>query len=135
MWFCILVVNMAELQCDLREEQKPYCKNHGFLGKCASAIKTDIDLVYGENTLQYRTIARWLSMFTKSRTNVKDDPRPGRPISATSEEKDSIFKAIIDEDARYTVEINETSSHSASCVFSILKEKLKCPLDPAFAYF
>jgi hypothetical protein len=76
---------MAELHCDLSVEQIAYCK-----------IKTDLDLVYGENALPYRTIARWLSVFKELRTNVKDDPRPGRPIS---------------------------TGLSASYVFSILKEK------------
>jgi hypothetical protein len=43
MWFCILVVNMDELHCDLREEQKAYCKIRGLLCKCASEIKTNQD--------------------------------------------------------------------------------------------
>jgi hypothetical protein len=47
--FCILVVNMAELHCDLREEQRAYCKIRETLGKCASKIKADLD--YGENVL------------------------------------------------------------------------------------
>jgi hypothetical protein len=42
---------MAALNCDLREEQKAYCKIRGTLGKCASKIKADLDLDYGENVL------------------------------------------------------------------------------------
>jgi hypothetical protein len=38
---------MAELHCDLSKEQNAYCKISGLFGKCASEIKTDIDLVYG----------------------------------------------------------------------------------------
>jgi hypothetical protein len=40
---------MAELHCDLREKQSAYCKTRGLMGKCASEIKTDTDLVCGEN--------------------------------------------------------------------------------------
>jgi hypothetical protein len=100
MWLCILVVNMTELHCDVREEQIPvaFCKIHGLLGKCVSEIKTDLDLVYGENSLPYGTIARWVSMFKDGRTNVKDDP--------------GIINAIADEDARYTVEVPEISDIS-----------------------
>jgi hypothetical protein len=57
-----------------------------------------------ENALLYRTIAKWVSMFKEGRTNINDDPRPGRPISATSEKDNSTVKAIVDEDARYTVQ-------------------------------
>jgi hypothetical protein len=28
MWFCILVIKMAELHCDLKEDQRAYCKIH-----------------------------------------------------------------------------------------------------------
>jgi hypothetical protein len=67
---------MAKLHFDLREEQIGYYKiRAGLFVKCALEIKTDLDLVYGENALPYRTIARWASMFKKDRTP---------PISATS---------------------------------------------------
>jgi hypothetical protein len=49
-------------------------------------------------------------MFKEGRTNVKDYPRPGRPISATSKQDISTVKAIIDDDARHTMEeINDIS--------------------------
>jgi histone-lysine N-methyltransferase SETMAR len=67
-----------------------------------------------------------MSMFKEGRTNVKDDPRHGRPITATLEKDISIVKAIVDEDAIYTIEeISDISGVSGSYMFSILTEKLK----------
>jgi hypothetical protein len=65
-----------ELHCDLREEQRAYYKTCGLLGKCASEIKTVLDLVLGENILPYRIFARLVSMFKEGRTNIQNDPRP-----------------------------------------------------------
>jgi hypothetical protein len=71
----------------------------------------------------------------QGRTNVKDDPRPGRPIFATSEKNISYVKAIVYDDARYTMEeISDISGLSESYVFSILKVKKSVrPLDHVFA--
>jgi hypothetical protein len=57
MWFCILVVNMAKLSCDLREEQRAK-----FMGKWVRNKNGST-----ENAHLYRTIAMWVLMF-------KDDP-------------------------------------------------------------
>jgi hypothetical protein len=117
---------MAELHCNLREEQTAYCKILGLLGKCAQEIKTELNFVYGEHALHYHTSDRGVSIFKEGTTNVKDDPRPRRPISAISEKDICTVKAIVDEDARFTVEeISVISGLSVSYVFSILKEKFK----------
>ena len=42
---------MDENQSDFRGEQRAYCKIRGLLGKSASEIKSELDTVYGENTL------------------------------------------------------------------------------------
>jgi hypothetical protein len=47
---------MAGLHCYLREKQRVYCKNREC--KCMSKIKTDLDLLFGDNALPYRTIAK-----------------------------------------------------------------------------
>ena len=60
---------MDKNQGDFREEQRVYCKICGLLGKSASEIKSELDTVYGENTLPYRTVARWVSYFKKGRSS------------------------------------------------------------------
>jgi hypothetical protein len=43
------------LHPDSKEKQRAYCKNRGFLGKYASEINTDLDLVYEEKAISYRS--------------------------------------------------------------------------------
>ena len=77
---------MAEKGRDLMEEQRAYCKIRSKLGQNASEIKNDLDIVYGEGALKYRTVARWVALFRDGRESVKDGPRSGRPSSAVSED-------------------------------------------------
>ena len=101
---------MDKNQVDFREEQRAFCKIRGLLGKSASEIKSELDTVYGENTLPYRTVARWVSYFKEGRSNVKDEARPGRPVSkwccrsTTSENDVAAVQSIVQQDSRYTVE-------------------------------
>ena len=54
--------------------------------------------MYVENTLPYRTVARWVSYFKEGRSSVKDEARPGRPVSATSE-NDVTVQFIVQQDS------------------------------------
>ena len=101
-------------------------QNSRIAGKSASEIKSELDTVYVENTLPYRTVARWVSYFKESRSSVKDEAGPGRPVSDTSENDVATVQSIVQQDSRYTVEeISDLSGLSSSYVFTILKEKLK----------
>ena len=91
---------MDDNQGDFREEQWAYCKIRGLLGKSASEIKSELDTLYGENALSYRTVARWVSYFKKSRSSVKGEARPGRPVSATSENDVATVQSIVQQDLR-----------------------------------
>ena len=103
-----------------------YCEIRGLLGKSASEIKSDLDTVYRENTLPYRTVARRVSYFKEGRSSVKDEVRPGRPVLATSENDVATLQSIVQHDWRYSVEeISDLSGLSLPYVFTILKEKLK----------
>jgi hypothetical protein len=66
-------------------------------------------------------------MFKESRACNKYDHRPWRPIFATSEKDISTIKAIVDEDTRFTAEVNMTYNalvrHMCFELCSILKEK------------
>ena len=111
---------MDENQGDFREEQRAYCEIRELLGKSAPENKSELDTVYGENTLPYRTVARWVSYFKEGRSS-KDKASPGRPVSATSDNDVATVQSIVQQDSRYTVEeISDLSGFS-----TILKEKLK----------
>ena len=88
---------MDENHGNFREEQRAYCKIRGLLGKSASEIKSELDTVYGENTLPYRTVTRWVSYFKEGRSSVKDKACQGRPVLATFENDIAIVRSIVQE--------------------------------------
>ena len=95
-------------------------------GKSTSEIKSELDTVYAENTLPYRTVARRVSYFKEGRSSVKDEARPGNPVSATPEnDVATVVQSIVQQDSRYTVEEISNLSGFSSYIFTILKEKLK----------
>lgn len=117
---------MATAKADsTAEEQRAYCKIRGLLGFSATEIKADLDKVYGTTALSFHVVARWVRLFKAGRENVKDDPRPGRPLSAISQNDITTIQTLIKEDARYTVdELATLSGINSSAVFTILKERL-----------
>ena len=85
-----------------------------------------MDTAYGDKALAYPTITRWIRLFKDGRTEAKDAPRAGRPLSAVSERDIEVVKTAIGEDARYTVEeIGDLYGINSSALFYILKEVLK----------
>ena len=116
---------MAEKDSNLIEEQRVYCKVHALLRVLPSDIKADLDVVYGDTALKYAMVTKWVRRFRNGRSDVKDDPRPRRPLSAVSERDIKVVKTAIEEDARYTVnEIGKLYGINSSAVLYILKEVL-----------
>ena len=63
-------------------QARQYCKICALFGISSKDINDDLDTVYGDNALAYLTVIKWIHLFKKCRTEVKDDPRAGRPLSA-----------------------------------------------------
>ena len=85
-----------------------------------------MDVVYGDTALKYATVTKWVRRFKEGKSDFKDEPRPGWPLSAVSEKEIDIVKTAIEENARYSVEeIGDLYSINSSAVFYILKEVLK----------
>ena len=78
-------------------------KNSFLLGASPTDIKADLDDVYGQCAVSYITIARWCKRFKERRETLEDDPLPGRPVSDFKENDVIAVKAMIEEDALYTV--------------------------------
>ena len=67
------VVTMAECTAnDLKQEQRVYCKIRGKLGISALEIQRDLEIVYGEQAVPYRTVARWVSLFKDGRNRIEE---------------------------------------------------------------
>ena len=79
--------------------------------------------MYGENTLPYRTVARWVSYFKEGKSSVKDEACPSRPEQPTSENDVATVQSIVQQDSQSMVEeISDLSGLSLSYVFTILKK-------------
>jgi len=55
-------------------------------GKSRSEIKKRLDAAYGDSSTSLATVKKWLNEFQRGRTSVFDEPRPGAPITDTTED-------------------------------------------------
>lgn len=95
-------------------------------GESATEIFEKLHKVYGDSTPSYSTVSRWVTEFKCGRKNVEDEPRPGRPISATDEFTCSKVQEFVMQDRRVTInQIAEEMGISRGSVGFILHEKLR----------
>ena len=106
-------------------EQKVYCKIRAQLGFLPTEIHADLQKVYGNGSLKYATVCKWVRHFNDGRESIENDLRVGRPVSVLTEKNVATVKTFIEEDARYTMqEIEELSGIHSSSVLKILHERL-----------
>jgi len=69
-----------------KEQVRAFIKLKYLEGKKAKAIHEELQITLGTSAPAFCTVTRWINEFRWGRQSVKDEYRPGRPISATSEE-------------------------------------------------
>ncbi len=78
------------MSTDLKKmEKEQYRSMIRFLfleGKLRSEIKEWLDAVYGDCAPSMATVKNWFNEFQRGRTSVFDEPRPGVPKTATTED-------------------------------------------------
>ena len=104
-------------------EQRVYCKIRAQLRFTPTEIHTDLQKVYGNGALKYATVCKWVRCFNDGRESIENDPRVGRPVSILTEKNVATGKALIEEDACYTVQEELSGIHSSS-VLKVLRERL-----------
>ena len=106
-------------------EQRVYCKIQAQLGFRPTEIHADLQNVYGNGSLKYATVCKWVHRFNDGRESTENDPRVGRPVSVLTEKNVATVKTLTEEDACYTVqETEELSGIHSSSVLKILHERL-----------
>jgi transposase len=81
--------------------------------------------VYGEFSSSFSTIKKWAAEFKRGRTSLEDDPREGRPKSATPPEIiEQVHDMLLDDRQMRVREIAETIGISKEEVRCILHEEL-----------
>jgi len=81
--------------------------------------------VYGDSSPSFPTIKKWAAEFKRGRTGLEDDPRKGRPKSATTPEIiEQVHDTVLDDRQMKVREIAETIGISKEHVGYILHEEL-----------
>jgi histone-lysine N-methyltransferase SETMAR len=94
-------------------------------GLTSNEIYSKFIKVYGDSSPSFSTIKKWAAEFKRGRTSLEDDPREGRPKSATTPEIIEQVHNMVLDDRRMTVrEIAETIGISKERVGFILHEEL-----------
>lgn len=66
-------------------------------------IHEDMAKTLGEDSPSYSTVKKWVANFKRGKESVKDDPRSGRPKTATSENEVEAIHRMIMNDRRVTI--------------------------------
>lgn len=94
-------------------------------GLSPQEIHNDMVNVLGESAPSYATVKNWVAEFKRGRTSIEDDPRSGRPKTATTSEIIEQIHAIVGEDSSAaTREIADTIGISDERVLHILHVEL-----------
>ena len=89
-------------------------------------IHNDMVATLGKDARSYATVKRWVAEFPRSRQNLEDDPRPGRPVTVATPEMVNKVHEIVMTDRRVTERyIASTVGISQERVHSILTEDLE----------
>jgi histone-lysine N-methyltransferase SETMAR len=94
-------------------------------GLTPNQINSKFIKVYEDSSPSFSTIKEWAAEFKRGRTSLEDDPREGRPKSATTPEIIEQVHDMVFNDRRMKVrEIAETTGISKERVGYILHEEV-----------
>lgn len=94
-------------------------------GKPPQTILEEMSSVYGDSCPGKTMVYKWHNLFKQGRDSIEDDPRPGRPVEATTAENVEKLEKIILEDARLKKkQLAEMIGVSASTILNILHDHL-----------
>jgi len=81
--------------------------------------------VYGDSSSLFSTVKKWAALFKRGCTSLEDDPRDGRPKSATTPEIiEQVHDMVLDDQRMKVCEIAETIRISKEHVGYILHEEM-----------
>lgn len=107
-------------------EFRAYIKVRTFLGASATSIHEDLTKACPSTAPSYATVTLWMRRFREGRQSLEDDPRSGRPISATSDENIQRIRDLIHDDPFLTVsDIEDIVDISRERIYAILTESLR----------
>ena len=94
-------------------------------GLSGQEIHNDMVNVLGESAPSYATVKNWIAEFKRGRTSIQDEPRSGRPKTATTPEIIAKVHDMVLDDRRVKVrEIGNVIGISNDRVHFILQQEL-----------
>jgi transposase len=94
-------------------------------GLMPNEIHSKFIKVYGDSSPSFSTIKKWAAEFKRGRTTLEDDPREGRPKSATTPEIiEQVHDMVLDDRRMKVRAIIETIGISKERVEYILHKEL-----------
>ncbi|GFQ79090.1 uncharacterized protein TNCT_723271 [Trichonephila clavata] len=80
----------------------------------------------GNNSLPYRTVARWVGKFQQGRVSTSDEQRSGRPLSVRTDFARAVIEQLMDEDRRRMLlelerasGIGKRTTNASSCQLNV----------------
>ena len=109
-----------------RSDQRSYIKIETLRRKNATEIYNALHVVCGDSVVDHSTVSRWASRFREGRVSIQDDPRSGRPVTATDNTSVVIVSTLLEEDRRKSCEeITHKANMSTASVFRIVTQTLQ----------
>jgi len=94
-------------------------------GLTPNEIHSKFIKVYGDASSSFSTTKKWAADFKRGRTSLEDDPREGRPKSATTPEIfEQVHDMLLDDRRMKAREIAETIGISKERIGYILHQEL-----------
>ena len=87
---------MASKIPEINAEHRAYIKIRSLLGDTPRNIFNDLSRVYDSEACSESTVKKWSLRFREGRESIKDGPRAGRPITATTSNNISLVSEIIE---------------------------------------
>ena len=118
---------MASKSSVIMQEQRAYIKFRSLLKDSNRNIHNDLVEVSGDQALAYSTVRRrrWAQLFREERDSIEDEPRTGRPKSATCEPSIELVCEFLRNDPCCSIEeISKYTDISTGSIYRILKEDL-----------
>jgi histone-lysine N-methyltransferase SETMAR len=109
-----------------RSDQRSYIKVETLRGKNPTEIHNDLYDVCGNSVVDRSVVSQWASRFREGRVSIQDEPRSGRPVTATDDTPVVIVSTMLEEDRHKSrEEIAHEASMSTTSVFRIVTRTLQ----------
>src|SRR5688572_15666694 len=109
-----------------KQDYRIYVQERTNLGEKAIDIHRDLVTLHGHQAPTYSTIQKWSKQIRDGRMDIEDNPRSGRPVTATTTENIERVRTIIEEDPHSTYDdIEAQTLLSRGTIESIIHDHLR----------